>query len=304
MGELLSVSSSTVAPHGSLFTWDFGDPASGAANTATGPAATHRYQSGGTYTITLTLTIPAGSTALASQVVVVGPGPCFSLGIRQQFLCPGAALVLSTATQPAGTTYRWQDGSGVATYTVRASDRYVLRLTSPQGCTRRDLIDVLAAIPPVVRLGRDTALCAGAAPLLLQPVGSIYRWADGTTAPTHAARRPGLYWLEVRNAAGCVARDTLLMRGGSSVIGCLVVVDIVIPNIITLDGNPQNEFFCAEGPERSRLELYHTQPLGPLGAPAGAIRQPLECRRFGCGCLLLHYCVTPTRVSNTVGGLK
>ena len=107
MGELLSVSSSTVASNGSLFTWDFGDSTSGAANTATGPVATHRYQSGGTYTITLTLTIPAGSTALASQVVIVGSGPLFSLGTRQQFLCLGAALVLSTATQPAGTTYRW-----------------------------------------------------------------------------------------------------------------------------------------------------------------------------------------------------
>ena len=252
-GELLSVSTSTVAPNGSLFTWNFGDPASGAANTATGPAATHRYQSGGTYTITLTLTTPAGSTALASQVVVVGSGPRFSLGTRQQFLCPGAALVLSTASQPAGTTYRWQDGTGAATYTVRAPGRYVLRLTSPQGCARRDSVDVLAAIPPVVRLGRDTALCAGAAPLLLQPnlqpAGSTYRWADGTTAPTYAASRPGLYWLEVRNSAGCVARDTLLVRVGSSATGCPVVVvpDVVIPNIITPDGNSQNEFFVLKG---------------------------------------------------------
>ena len=107
MDELLSVTTSMVAPNGSLFTRDFGDPASGAANTVTGPVATHRYQSGGTYTITLTLTTSAGSTALASQVVVVGSGPLFSLGTRQQFLYPGAALVLSTATQPAGTTYRW-----------------------------------------------------------------------------------------------------------------------------------------------------------------------------------------------------
>ena len=141
----------------------------------------------------------------------------------------------------------------MATYTVRAPGRYVLRLTSPQGCARRDSVDVLAAIPPVVRLGRDTSLCAGAAPLLLQPklqpAGSTYRWADGTTAPTQAASRPGLYWLEVRNAASGVARDTLLVRVGSSAISCLVVVvfDVVIPNIITPDGNSQNEFFMLKG---------------------------------------------------------
>ena len=83
----------------------------------------------------------------------------------------------------------------------------------------------------------------------MQPAGSTYRWADGTTAPTYAASRPGLYWLEVRNAAGCVARDTLLVRVGSSATGCPVVVvpDVVIPNIITPDGNSQNEFFVLKG---------------------------------------------------------
>ena len=83
MGELLSVTTSMVAPNGSLFTRDFSDPTLEAANTATGPVATHCYHSGGTYTITLTLTTTAGSTTLASQVVVVDSGPRFSLGTRQ-----------------------------------------------------------------------------------------------------------------------------------------------------------------------------------------------------------------------------
>ena len=269
-GEPLGVSTPTVAPTGSRFTWDFGDPASGAANTATGPTATHRYQSGGTYTITLTLTSPAGSTTTASQVVVVGLGPRFSLGARQQALCPGTALVLSTAAQPAGTTYRWQDGSGAATYTVRAPGRYVLRLTSPQGCARRDSVDVVAGTPPVVRLGRDTVLCAGAAPLTLkpnpQPAGSTYRWADGTTAPTYVVSRSGLYWLEVRNAAGCVARDTILVRAGSSATGCPVVIvpEVVIPNIITPDGDFKNEFFVLKGLRASDWDLTICNRWGRL----------------------------------------
>ena len=132
---------------------------------------------------------------------------------------------------------------------------------------------MLAAIPPVVRLGRDAALCVGAAPLLLQPklqpVGSTYRWADGTTVPTHAASRPGLYWLEVRNAAGGVARDTLLVRVGSSAIGCLVVVvfDVVIPNIITPDGNSQNEFFVLKGLNVPKWNLTTHNRWGRLVLP-------------------------------------
>ena len=38
------------------YDWDFGDPASGPANTATGVTASHTYTTGGTYTATLTVT--------------------------------------------------------------------------------------------------------------------------------------------------------------------------------------------------------------------------------------------------------
>ena len=109
---------------------------------------------------------------------------------------------------------------------------------------------MLAAIPPVVRLGRDMALCAGAAPLLLQPnlqpAGSTYRWADGTTAPTYAASRPGLYWLEVRNAASGVARDTLLVRVGSIplVVWSLSFSMLSSPTLSRPMATPKTSFLC------------------------------------------------------------
>ncbi|WP_196292857.1 T9SS type B sorting domain-containing protein [Hymenobacter ruricola] len=63
---------------------------------------------------------------------------------------------------------------------------------------------------PVVRLGRDTALCPGASLVLnASASGATYRWQDGSVAPTHATRGPGWYWVDVTNAAGCTARDSL-----------------------------------------------------------------------------------------------
>ncbi|GAA4357494.1 hypothetical protein GCM10023185_22260 [Hymenobacter saemangeumensis] len=49
--------------------WDFGDPASGAANTATGRQVAHRYARGGTYTVRLTL----ADGRVLSQPVQVPP---------------------------------------------------------------------------------------------------------------------------------------------------------------------------------------------------------------------------------------
>jgi hypothetical protein len=53
--------------------WDFGDPASGASNTASGPRVTHRYSTTGTFTVTLTVTDDLGLEASVSDVVSVAP---------------------------------------------------------------------------------------------------------------------------------------------------------------------------------------------------------------------------------------
>lgn len=54
--------------------WRFGDPASGPANTANTPQATHVFSAAGAYTVAFTVTDAQGRTATQSQVVTV-PGP-------------------------------------------------------------------------------------------------------------------------------------------------------------------------------------------------------------------------------------
>ncbi len=53
------------------YAWDFGDPASGAANRATGRAVEHAFSSAGTYTVTLAVQTSRGATATATHVVEV-----------------------------------------------------------------------------------------------------------------------------------------------------------------------------------------------------------------------------------------
>lgn len=56
------------------YAWNFGDAASGPANGATAPQASHTFTAPGTYTVSLAVTDANGLTATASQRVVV-PGP-------------------------------------------------------------------------------------------------------------------------------------------------------------------------------------------------------------------------------------
>ncbi|WP_148103436.1 T9SS type B sorting domain-containing protein [Hymenobacter rigui] len=282
-GSVVEFSTSTVPPAGGIFTWIFDDPASGAANNATGPTATHRYTKGGTYTITLTLTAPGPIFESTQRTITVPDAPGFSLGPRQQLLCHGQTLTLSAGTVPAGTTFRWQDGSTSPTYIVRTPGRYSLQLTSLQGCTAHDSVEVLAADAPVVRLGRDTTLCGGWQSVVLrataQPAGSTYQWQDGATTAEYTARQPGVYWLEVRNQAGCTTRDSVVIQNAAPG-NCPTVT---IPNIITPNNDQRNDFFVLQGLTASDWDITiysrwgqpvyeqtsYTNSWAAVGQPAG-----------------------------------
>lgn len=227
---------------GAVATWNFGDPASGSANTATGLAPTHSYAAAGTYQVTLTVTHPSLATpAISTQSVTVYPLPTPRLP-ADTTVCTASAL-LRLGPQPAGSTYRWQDGSTGTTFLASASGTYSVQVTTPQGCVATATSRVQLGTAPVVRLAADTLVCPTAVWTLRlnpQPAGTSYRWQDGSTGATYVARGPGQYAVEVRApVTGCATTATL--RAGTA--NC----PIVIPNVITPNGDPQNEFFTLKG---------------------------------------------------------
>jgi gliding motility-associated-like protein len=243
-GSVVAVSGTlSYVPTGATYAWNFGDPGSGSFNTATTLVASHFYQTPGSYTLTLTVTTPTG--VLTSQKnLTVGAVPVVDLGNPIGMICSGESVTLSSPSTPAGTAYHWSDGSTSPTLVVRQAGRYELTVTSPQGCIAYDLVDVQVQPRPTVRLPADTILCQQNLPLLLQanaqPAGSTYRWQDGSTAATFSATASGIYRLEVRNAQGCAARDSVTV----TVDAC---VPLLIPNVITPNGDAANQHFVLQG---------------------------------------------------------
>jgi len=142
-------------------TWNFGDVASGPANTASGPNATHRYSAAGTYLATFTVTLPGVVGAVGvSHEVQVGTIPAVSLGPAVQQTCGGRALTLAVNPQPVGSRYRWQDGSTAPTFSAAAEGRYSVEVTSPNGCVGRattmvQLLDCSVVIPNIITPNGD-----------------------------------------------------------------------------------------------------------------------------------------------------
>jgi gliding motility-associated-like protein len=108
---------------------------------------------------------------------------------------------------------------------------------------------------PSVSLGTDTTVCTPfalrLAPRTAIPAGSALRWQDGSTGPSFTANTPGTYWVELTTSSSCTARATITI---SEKPNCTTVVvapptplPVMIPNVITPNGDATNEYFVLQG---------------------------------------------------------
>ena len=239
-----------------VFTWNFGDLAN-PGNQATGPSATHRYPNAGSYLVTMAMREVSGVVRTYAQTVRVLPR-----SVARLQASPASALCSSTnslltvvpVVQPPGTTYRWQDGSTAPQFRAAATGVYWVEVTPPQQCTVRDSLRLTFSPVPVVRLGPERIIC-GEQSIVLDPgpqlAGSTYRWQDGSTAARFAAVAAGRYVVTVTAPGGCASSAGVSIRYGDD-------CPYQIPNIITPNGDAQNETFVLLGlePRAWNLQLY------------------------------------------------
>jgi gliding motility-associated-like protein len=82
--------------------WDFGDPASGSANTSTLTAPTHQFSSSGFFNVSVT--INGGAENIIKQVQIY-PLPTTSNSLL--YACKGITVILKTDTQNVMKRYEW-----------------------------------------------------------------------------------------------------------------------------------------------------------------------------------------------------
>lgn len=107
------------------------------------------------------------------------------------------------------TSYLWSDGSTGNSMTVTSSGTYWLEAPIGCGTVDRDSI-VITLSNPSISLGPDVSFCADDSITfsVASPYVS-YLWNDGSTNATLTENTAGTYWLEVTDANGCIARDSV-----------------------------------------------------------------------------------------------
>lgn len=229
------------------YEWDFGD---GSSSIQQSP--NHTYSSPGTYSPTLVVTGPGGSSVItkivvATEVQIPAPVANFSMSPTTGIV-PLAVAFSSTSTGQIS-TYEWDFDDGETsssknpnhTFDMPGIYQITLTVTGPGGSsykTRSIIVEDEPVIPPPVITFTATPQ-SGEAPLTVKFTSQVsgqvtsFTWDfdDGVTSsqgnPSHTFQNPGTYIVVV----------TAIGPGGSDSYQRIVTVQAAEPAVLTLTNN-------------------------------------------------------------------
>ena len=214
--------------------------------TTTGGQPTFRWSTGATTaslavtqpgTYTVVATFGTGCTLTATQTV---SAPTARIE-GDSVLCPGRSVDIRAIASGA-TALRWSTGASTPTLPVNQPGTYTLTATFATGCTATTAFRMRTGNAlPAFTLGPDTTVCEGTL-LTLKPSGLpgsavSYRWSDGSGGASLPVRTGGTYSLVA--ATPCESRSVSRRVDYRSCV--------VIPNVITANGDGRNDSFAPQG---------------------------------------------------------
>ncbi|HNM25711.1 MAG TPA: PKD domain-containing protein, partial [Saprospiraceae bacterium] len=175
------------------WSWDFGDM-SPLGNTAT---ATHLYITGGTYTVTLTVTNSDGCQSVISQQVTVAGLPSAAISYSPPVICIGQPVQFNgTNTGTSGIiSWNWNfgDGSGngaedpAHSYLLAGPYTVMLTVSDAAGCTSVVMQTLNVNAPPApgsISFSPGLSICAGGTVTLTAPAGASWSWTPAANTQT------------------------------------------------------------------------------------------------------------------------
>lgn len=211
--------------------WNFGDPASGTADTSTAATPSHFYNAAGIFSVLLVAYDCMGNADSVQLQINVSSGFILSTNSTPATCLLAGGTVAATASGGNGPfTYLWQPtGNTTAAVSNLQPGSYTVTVTDASGCTSLDTVIVpLDTTGFSVHLGNDTTFC-GAISLLLDAglPGANYNWSTGASTQTITVSSAGTYWVQA---------STGLCQDGDS-----VQVAVVLPPEIAGNGS-----FCEQ----------------------------------------------------------
>jgi len=201
------------------WTWDFGDPTSGANNTSTDQNPSHAYAASGTYDVTLTVGHGTGCTATRVKTITIEEPPTIDFD-EPVLNCEGTALSFTAIPSADVLFYDWNFGDAVS------GDANTSEIANPfhsyenagnynVTCTVTDVWGCIGSVTKVVTVAPNTLvgqisfstpspICEGDVTTMTAPPGGIsWEWSDGTFGESITTGEAGAYTVTITNSIGC-----------------------------------------------------------------------------------------------------
>jgi PKD repeat protein len=122
------------------YLWDFGEPASGTANTSTLSNPVHSYSATGTYTVKLVLQSNCTNDTVIQAVNITAPGPAVSVS-GPSVICKGEKR---TYTAGGAQSYKWSNNVTTSTVALSPTVTTVYSVSGTEaGCTNTKTFTVM-----------------------------------------------------------------------------------------------------------------------------------------------------------------
>ena len=198
-----------------LWLWDFGDPASGTADTSSFKDPTHTYSSIGTYIVTLVVSSASsgcksgGQDTVTFTMVVTGTVPTAAItGLTT--ICSGDSITL---TASGGFNFLWNTGSTDTSLTVSPQNDTVYSVIVYNGsCSDTATVNITVnPIPTATITGADT-ICNGTDLTLNASGGTNFLWnTNDTTASITVSPSLNTNYSVIVSNGNCFDQDSILL---------------------------------------------------------------------------------------------
>jgi gliding motility-associated-like protein len=212
---------STFVAGGSItnWAWDFGDPASGAANVSTLANPAHVFVASGNYDVTLTITMASGCQTSVTETIPVLVAPSVSFLVPDQ-TCENLALPFDAIVPASVAGVMWDfgdPGSGAANtseientfhgFDLPAVYAVTLTASNVYGCMASHVENVTVGpniLAGTISVVPPSPVCEGDSTVLTAPAGGLsWEWSNGLTVGNQTIFETGIFTVTLTDGEGC-----------------------------------------------------------------------------------------------------
>lgn len=241
--------SSTTSLCPASYTWDFGDPASGAANNTSSSAnPNHTFSAAGTYTVNLTVTFSSGVPVVATHTISI-----LDVSINQLngLLCNGDRNGSLQAIASGGSgsyNYTWNTTPPQNTATINnlGVGSYTVTVTNPSACATSSTHTLSEPTAIAVNVVTSAANCGNAnGSASASASGGVgpyqYSWSNGANTSSINNLSPGNYSLTVKDANNCsLSKNNIVIADNNNPVAVSLGNDTSVCKGQTVLLNPGN----------------------------------------------------------------